>query len=236
MQSHRTRTATGTLWRRQVKRGHDGWYARYRLPDGRQVQRRLGNVWPERQGRPPYGFLTKRQAEAMLNQIKVDADRGVLDAAYAPSTGHTLAQACDEWLRWLQHEQDRKPSTLADYRAVVRRHLLPGFGGDTPLMKLDARAINRLRSQLLEGRAPTRENEKGRGPGTSPAGWKRTAQKVMMLLRAILNRAVKLGWLAVNPMVAVDPVKVPKSYDFNVLSREQVEAVARATESRSTRR
>jgi hypothetical protein len=34
-------------------------YAKYRLPDGRQVQRKFGPAWTER-GRPPAGWFTKR--------------------------------------------------------------------------------------------------------------------------------------------------------------------------------
>ncbi|MGZ4179516.1 MAG: hypothetical protein ACXVUL_02350 [Solirubrobacteraceae bacterium] len=40
------------------------WYAKYRLPDGRQVQEKLGPAWTER-GRPPAGYFTKRLAEAV---------------------------------------------------------------------------------------------------------------------------------------------------------------------------
>ncbi len=39
------------------------WYAKYRVPDGRQVQKKLGPAWTER-GRPPAGWFTKRTAEA----------------------------------------------------------------------------------------------------------------------------------------------------------------------------
>lgn len=41
------------------------WYAKYRLPDGRQVQKKLGPAWSER-GRPPAGYVTKRQARRWL--------------------------------------------------------------------------------------------------------------------------------------------------------------------------
>ena len=44
------------------------WYAKYRLPDGRQVQRKIGPAWPER-GRPPAGHFTKRQAEDWLRDV-----------------------------------------------------------------------------------------------------------------------------------------------------------------------
>jgi hypothetical protein len=38
------------------------WYAKFRLPDGRQVQKKLGPAWTGR-GRPAAGYFTKRLAE-----------------------------------------------------------------------------------------------------------------------------------------------------------------------------
>jgi hypothetical protein len=41
------------------------WYAKYRLADGRQVQKKLGPAWTGR-GRPAGGYFTKRLAEGWL--------------------------------------------------------------------------------------------------------------------------------------------------------------------------
>ncbi|MGC2374567.1 MAG: hypothetical protein WA484_11910 [Solirubrobacteraceae bacterium] len=49
---------TGHVFRVERKRG-PVWYAKYRLPDGRQLQKKLGPAWTER-GRPPAGYFTKR--------------------------------------------------------------------------------------------------------------------------------------------------------------------------------
>ncbi len=38
------------------------WFAKYRLPDGRQVQKRIGPAWTGR-GRPAAGHVTKRLVE-----------------------------------------------------------------------------------------------------------------------------------------------------------------------------
>jgi hypothetical protein len=46
------------------------WYAKYRLPDGRQVQKRIGAAWTQR-GTPTPGYLNRRMAETWL------ADPGV---------------------------------------------------------------------------------------------------------------------------------------------------------------
>jgi len=48
------------------------WYAKYRLPDGRQVQKKLGPAWTER-GRPSAGYFTKRTAEAWLIDVLAQA-------------------------------------------------------------------------------------------------------------------------------------------------------------------
>jgi hypothetical protein len=44
---------TGHVFRAERVRG-SVWYAKYRLPDGRQVQKKLGPAWTER-GRPANG-------------------------------------------------------------------------------------------------------------------------------------------------------------------------------------
>jgi len=58
------RPPSGHVFR--VNRSHGPvWYAEYRLPDGRQVQRKFGPACTER-GRPAAGYFTKRSAEAWL--------------------------------------------------------------------------------------------------------------------------------------------------------------------------
>ena len=61
---------------RLVKRASGArWYAGYRLPDGRQVQKMLGRAWTER-GRAPEGYLTRKTAEAELRRLLGEAERG----------------------------------------------------------------------------------------------------------------------------------------------------------------
>ncbi len=67
---------SGHVFRREGARG-PVWYAKYRLPDGRQVQRKIGPAWRER-GRPAAGFFTKRTAEAWLADVLGEAPRGEL--------------------------------------------------------------------------------------------------------------------------------------------------------------
>ena len=40
----------------------------------------------------------------------------------------SFADACGEYLRYVEHDLDRKPWTLCDYRSVIRAHLVPAVG------------------------------------------------------------------------------------------------------------
>jgi hypothetical protein len=65
------RPPTGHVFRVERARG-PVWYAKYRLPDGRQVQKKIGPAWTGR-GRPPNGYLTKRLAEDWLREVLDEA-------------------------------------------------------------------------------------------------------------------------------------------------------------------
>ncbi|HWF33862.1 MAG TPA: N-terminal phage integrase SAM-like domain-containing protein, partial [Solirubrobacteraceae bacterium] len=115
---------TGHVFRVERARG-PAWYAKYRLPDGRQVQKKLGPAWTGR-GRPPGGYFTKRLAEDWLRGVLEQARRGTL--AGMVCTGATFADAAAEYLRYIEHDRGRKPSTVRGYRSAIEAHLLPAFG------------------------------------------------------------------------------------------------------------
>jgi len=91
-----------------------------RKADGRQVQRRIGPAWTER-GRPPTGYYTQRTAEAWLRDYLDGVRRGTLPGTV--QTGVTFADAAAEWLRFIQEDHERKPSTLVGYRSALHAHL-----------------------------------------------------------------------------------------------------------------
>jgi hypothetical protein len=62
---------------RVERTGGPVWYAKYRLPDGRQVQKKIGPAWTQR-GRPASGDVTKRGAEDWLRDVLDQARRGTL--------------------------------------------------------------------------------------------------------------------------------------------------------------
>jgi integrase len=90
------------------------WRAKYRLPDGRQVQRTIGRVCTDR-GRPPDGYFRKRTAQVWLRDVLDQAERGVLPGMVR--TGRTFAATAEEYLRYLAEDRRRKPSTVRDARS-----------------------------------------------------------------------------------------------------------------------
>jgi integrase len=203
-----TATATGYVRIIERKSGPVA-YAKLKLPDGTQPQRRLGNVWTKRT-RPPEGYLTRGMAEARLAAILAGDDALV---NIAPSHV-TFVQACDEHLRYLEHDKQRKRSTIRDARSTINAHLLPEFGKDTPVEEITTSSIDAYRDRLLAGKLAHR-----------------TVQKTLTLLGGILGRAKRKGWITINPADDVEKVTVRHTDEFNVLSIEQVLAVARAASS-----
>src|SRR4051794_3867936 len=83
-----TKHATGHV-RIIERKGGPVFYAKLRLPDGTQPQRRLGKAWTKRT-RPPAGYLTRGMAETRLAAILAGDDPLV---NIAP-TGLTFGRAC----------------------------------------------------------------------------------------------------------------------------------------------
>jgi len=136
---------TGHVFRVERARG-PVWYAKYRLPDGRQVQKKLGPAWTGR-GRPPAGYFIKRLAEDRLRSVLDEARRGTIPGMVR--TGVMFSDAAAEWLRFIEEDRERKPSTLVDYRSALKAHLLPAFGS-MPLEAITGRG-DRALAQVPDG-------------------------------------------------------------------------------------
>jgi integrase len=184
------------------------WYAKYRLPDGRQVQKKLGPAWTER-GRPAAGYLTKRLAEDWLRSTLEQARRGRLPGLVR--TGATFADAAAEFLRYTEDDRGCKPSTLRDYRSNLEAHLLPAFG-DLPRETVTPAAIDSWRASLT---------------GLSP----RTKNKLLVVMGGVMRRAQHVWSLSANPVASVEKYRQRSSGDIDVLSPEEVMALVRAAGS-----
>jgi integrase len=186
------------------------WYAKWRDAAG-QHQRRLGLAWNDK-GPPPPGYLREKDAKAALQAILTDARRGAVEQV---RTGLTFAMVADDWLAYGVRERDWKPSTLVDNRSVVEAHLKPAFGSRR-IEKITARQIEDWRNELVDERGASR----------------RTANKALVVLGAVLERAVKAHGLVANPAREVPKLRDrydPNQYDF--FTPEEVMALAGAAVS-----
>jgi integrase len=124
------------------------WRAKYRLPDGRQVQKTIGPAWTAR-GRPPAGYFTKRTAEAWLRRTLAEAATGTLPGLVR--AGATVADVCAEYLHYIEHDRLRKPSTLRDYGSIFRNHVLriSARSRTTREIDPDGHLVNRTREKTI---------------------------------------------------------------------------------------
>ncbi len=204
---------TGHVFRVDRKRGPQ-WYAKFRLPDGRQVQRRLGPVWTER-GRPPAGYFTKRLAEDWLRRTLEEARRGTLPGMVR--TGATFADACAEYLRYIGEDRGRKASTVEDYRSIVAVHLLPAFG-EMQVEEITVPALEAFQAQLAR--------RVHRGRPITP----RTRNKILNVLHGVFVRARKVWALPTNPAAELERHPDRASGDIEVFSPEEAWALIRAAD------
>jgi integrase len=177
------------------------WYAKYRLVDGRQVQKKIGPAWRER-GAPAEGFFTKRTAERWLEELLGQARAGLI-----VRTDVLFEEAAREWLRYAAEDRACKPTTVRDYTNTVERRMLPFFGS-VPLEKITPQMIEAWRASL---------------PGGS-----RTKNKQMTVLNGIMRRACRRYGLPTNPVSGVERLREVKKIDLEVLEPEEVWALVRA--------
>jgi integrase len=204
--SEPVRRPTGHVYRRDGKRG-SVWYAKYRLPDGRQLQRKLGPAWSGR-GRPPAGYLTRRLAEDELRELLDEARRGELPGLV--QTGATIADAAAEFLRYIEQDRERKPSTIKGYRWLINAQILPALGA----VRLEDLTQERVESWFAG--LPGKPSSK---------------RKTLVVLHGIMDRARKLHRLPLNPVKDVEKPPQHRGGDIQVLAPEEVRALVRAAAS-----
>jgi integrase len=199
------RPISGHVFKRKGKRGAV-WYAKYRLPDGRQQKKRLGQAWTEKTA-PPDGYFTKGKAEKYLDELLRQTREGTLPGLV--QTGKTFADAAAEWLAYCENVRDCKPSTLRDYRNMVR--VLDREFGRRKIESITTEDINLWIS----------------GYG----GSNRTRQKYLVCIGSIFKRAMKVYGLPRNPADLVERPRVRRAAKIDVLRPDEVLALVRAAES-----
>ena len=199
---------SGHLCRLPRKSG-DRWRAKWRDAAGVQHKKVLGRVWTGK-GRPREGYLTKAQAQRVLDELLVEARQVGPGARRMVGRQVTFADAAAEWLRYVEFDRRRRPSTLRDYRQAVDQVLVPTFGA-LELEDLTSEMIDAFRAHLVD------EDRLSH----------RTINKYLVLLNGILKRAQRRYGLTVNAAAGVERQPVRRSTEFRVLSGEEVEALVR---------
>ncbi len=187
------------------------WRVKYRLPDGRQVQKKIGPAWTGR-GRPAAGYYTKRTAEAWLDEILSGARAGTLPGLRR--TGATVSDAVAEFLRYVEHDRQRKASTVRDYRSVLENHVVPAFGSRRH-EDVSPEDVERWLMAL------------GRDSGMS----NRTKAKAVTVFHGMMKRARRVWKLPSNPVTDIEKPRQAPEVGIDVLSAEEVMALVRAAET-----
>lgn len=178
------------------------WYGKWRVGD-RQVKRKLG---PIRSAGSARG-LTRKQAEAALRRLMAEVH------VVAPDERVAFEEAADRYLQYLSNVKGRKASTVADYRFMLNRHLVPHFGskGIDRIQPADVAAYLTAKSRL--GLASN------------------TVRNHLTFAHGVFGFAVRQGWARSNPVTATDRPPSPHTDpDIRFLEREELEALLRAVD------
>ena len=137
------------------------------------------------------GFKTKREAQEVLDQLRVKARQGT----YVPPKRQTVREFLEsEWLPAVRLQLAE--TTLDSYSRNIRHHIVPALGG-TQLQSLNGSALNAFYADLLES---------GRKRGTQSPGLKaRTVRYVHTILHKALDDAVKWHRISINPADQATP-------------------------------
>ena len=200
---------SGHVFRVERKRG-PVWYAKYRLPDGRQVQRKLGPAWTGR-GRPAGGYLTKRLAEELLRD---DARPGAQGHAPRPrqDRSHGSARRRPSTCATSSTTANASPRPSQGYRWLINAQILPALG-ELP--------IEDVTTEQVEALARPRS-----------VGARAAAERPLVLLHGIFKRARKLHRPADQPgRGRREAAASAAGGDIEVLRPEEVWALVRAAAS-----
>jgi len=220
-------------------RGQPFYEAKFRH-DGKQVKRRIGPAWLERdpdsgdwrrrRGRVTQGAFDERAAIVSAAEV---VDQYVREAAEAErvlrerrTRGVTFREVARSYMRWLADVAGAKPSTLRDRESVlgepdvprkrgegtIRGHVMAALG-DRPASKISTREVN----DVLAAVSAT---------GASAS----TVNKYRAVISAVFNHGCKPSTfgLPTNPVTGADKRREPSPGALVFYSPAEIEAIARA--------
>jgi integrase len=210
-------------------------------------KQRLGLAWVEPDGRGGWRKRRGRCREGWLDEraATVAADRAMREHAELLAASETekqrrlirpvtVREVAHEWLAWLEDVRGAKPSTLRDYRTLLREpgeHYRRGAGvsagrimaafGDRTAREVTTTDVTRfLRSLDARGLTP------------------RNVNKYRQVLQAMFEFACRGDTFAVpaNPVRGTDKRREPPPAGLDYYEVEEVEALARVCEQGGHRR
>jgi integrase len=158
------------------------------------------------------GFRTKAEAQEELDRLRGDRRDGTFVSPLRQTFGDFLTK---DWLPTIRRELAR--STWEDYDRKVRNHVLPHLGR-VPLQTLDATALNRFYTHLLE---------RGRLVGKQSAGLKpRTVRYIHSIVHGALDDAVRWRRIKLNPADQANPPSSSESKppEMKAWTRKQLQS------------
>jgi integrase len=218
----RYRPGDGQAWRLKKRRLGLAWQE----PDG-------DGVWRKRKGRCPAGWLDERAANvaavAAMQEHAVALAEDARHERAALEHRVSVRELAHEWLSWLEQVKGAKPSTLADYRFLVREPGVPhrrgagvshgrimGALGDLPAAVVTTADVSRfLRSLDSTGLTP------------------RSINKHRQVLAAMFTYGSRSDThvLPFNPVTGTDKRRENPPAALDYYEVEEVEALARACEN-----
>jgi integrase len=154
-------------------KGETRYRVRYRKPDNSQTDKR--------------GFRTKREAREWASRLQVGLSDGVW---VDPSKGKALLGPLAEV--WFSSLVDLRPTTLANYRQQLDKHVLPTWG-NRPLGSIQHVEVQAWVTELYKTLSES------------------TTRQVFMNLRSILDFAIQNNNLKTNPCDKIRLPKLPKT-------------------------
>ena len=192
----------------QYRKATGKFYAKYRA-NGEQTTRLIGPAWLTR-GRPPEGHFTRALAEVELHRMMAEAT-----GASARDKSVRFADACAEYLRYVEHVRKIDIATVRDYRGVIDGYLVTEFG-DRSIDTITPDLIDAYKERLIsEGRLSAR-----------------VIVRHLAVLHGIFKRAARAYGLDRNPASA-DLVERPRlvyTGEFDTFSGDEVELLASAAQ------
>lgn len=131
---------------------------------------------------------TKGEVEKKLRDVQRELDSGT----YRNDTKMTVGEWCETWLAEY-FASSAKPLSVSTYQSRIKTHIIPAFGGKR-LKELNTVMIQTWVNRLLR--------EKKLSP--------KTIKCTYAILKEVLQQAIELKYLAVNPCNAVRLPRVEK--------------------------